>query len=640
VATDFFDNQDRARRNTGRLVLLFILAVLAIVAMLYVIAVVVFGYQGQDPHTGAMRWDLRWWEPELLAQVGLAALAVVGGGSLYKTTQLRGGGKVVAEGLGGRLIHSDTRDLVERKLQNVVEEMAIASGTATPPVYMLDDERGINAFAAGFSPSDAVIGVTRACAEQLSRDELQGVIAHEFSHILNGDMRLNIRLMGVIHGILIIGIIGYFLLRSSMFTGGSGRRGGRDNSGAALLAVGFGLMVVGFLGTFFGNLIKASVSRQREFLADSSAVQFTRNPGGIAGALKKIGGFETGSRIDNPNAPEVSHMFFSRGIASGINALFSTHPPLPERIRRLDPSFDAGSARPRAAGPRTAEVGVSGLVGAPAAAGAAIDQIGQPTPAHLDYAARLIAGLPAAIAESAHETYGARALIYALLIDRDAESRRIQLERLASHADPAVHDETRKLLPLVEGVGAEVRLPLIDMAIPALRELSPSQYEVFKANVVELIRADRKIDLFEWTLQRILLCHLAPEFEKVRAPRVKYSSLEGVAPHCEVVLSTLAHAGARSEEAARRALERGVGELDVPGLDFLPADQCGLARLDEALSVLNELAPRQKGRFLHACALTVSTDREVTVMEAELFRATADSLGCPMPPLLPGQPLV
>jgi len=626
VATDFFDNQDRARRNTGRLILLFILAVLAIVAMLYVIAVVVFGYQGQDPHTGATRWDLRWWEPELLVQVGLAALAVVSGGSLYKIAQLRGGGKVVAENLGGRLVHSDTRDLVERKLRNVVEEMAIASGTATPPVYMLDDESGINAFAAGFSPSDAVIGVTRGCAQQLSRDELQGVIAHEFSHILNGDMRLNIRLMGVIHGILIIGIIGYFLLRSSMFAGGSGRRGGRDNSGAALLALGFGLMIVGFLGTFFGNLIKASVSRQREFLADSSAVQFTRNPDGIA-------------RIDNPNAPEVSHMFFSRGIMSGFAALFSTHPPLPERIRRLDPSFDAGSARARAAGPPTADAAVSGLVGAPAA-GAAIDQIGQPTLAHLDYAARLIAGLPAAIAESAHETYGARALIYALLIDRDAEARRIQLERLASHADPAVHDETRKLLPLVEGVGAEVRLPLVDMAIPALRELSPSQYEVFKTNIGELIRADRKIDLFEWTLQRILLCHLAPDFEKVRAPRVKYSSLEGVAPHCGVVLSTLAHAGARSEEAARRALERGLGELEVPGLDFLPADRCGLERLDEALSVLNQLAPQQKRRLLHACALTVSADREVTVMEAELFRATADSLGCPMPPLLPGQPLV
>jgi len=637
VATDFFENQDRARRNTGRLVLLFVLAVLAIIATLYAIAVLVVGYQGQDPYTGATQWVVRWWDPALFVQVSLIALAVVSGGSLYKISQLRAGGKVVAESLGGRLVHSDTRDLLERKVRNVVEEMALASGTVTPPVYILDDEGGINAFAAGFSPRDAVIGVTRGCAEQLSRDELQGVIAHEFSHILNGDMRLNIRLMGVIHGILIIGIIGYFLLRSAMFTGATRRRDSRDNSGAALLAVGFGLMIVGFLGTFFGNLIKASVSRQREFLADSSAVQFTRNPDGIAGALKKIGGFESGSRIENPNAPEVSHMFFCRGISSGLAGLFSTHPPLVERIRRLDPSFDADSARARVAGPRAAEVAVSGLAGAP---GAAVGQIGRPTPGHLDHARRLITGLPAAVAESAHETYGARALIYALLINRDAEARRIQLERLASHADPAVHEETSKLLPLVQGVTAEVRLPLIDLAIPALRHLSPSQYEVFKANVAELIEADRRIDLFEWTLQRILLRHLAPEFEKLRAPRVRYGSLAGVSRHCEVVLSALAHAGARSEEAARRAFERGVGKLDVPGLEFLPAARCDLARLDEALSILEELAPLQKRRLLHACALTVGADREVTVMEAELFRATADSLGCPVPPLLPGQPLV
>jgi Zn-dependent protease with chaperone function len=635
VATGFFENQDRARRKTGRLVVFFVLAVLAIIAMLYALAVFVVGYQTYDPSSGARLSELGWWNPELLVQVALLALVIVGGGSLFKIAQLRGGGKAVAESLGGRLVHSDTGDPTERKLRNVVEEMAIASGTATPPVYMLDDELGINAFAAGFSPSDAVVGVTRGCAERLSRDELQGVIAHEFSHMLNGDMRLNIRLIGVVHGILIIGIIGYILLRSA---GLSRSRGGRDNSGAALLAAGFGLMIIGFLGTFFGNLIKASVSRQREFLADASAVQFTRNPDGIAGALKKIGGFETGSQIEHPNAPEASHMFFGQGIASGINALFSTHPPLAERIRRLDPSFDGDLAHAPAAGPRSTEAAVSGFAGAPAVT--AVDQIGQTTPAHLRHAAQLIASLPAEVVASAHEAYGARAVIYALLIDRDADARRIQLDRLASHADPAVHAETRKLLPLVERVGTGARLPLVDLAIPALRELSPAQYAAFKANVEELIAADRKIDVFEWTLQRILLHHLAPEFEKARPARVKYRSLERVAPHCQVVLSTLAHAGSRSEASASHAFERGVSELRVPELDLLPVNHCGLAQLDAAFSVLEELAPQPKGQFLHACAVTVAADREVTVVEAELLRATADSLGCPMPPLLPGQPLV
>jgi hypothetical protein len=231
-------------------------------------------------------------------------------------------------------------------------------------------------------------------------------------------------------------------------------------------------------------------------------------------------------------------------------------------------------------------------------------------------------------------------VIYALLIDRDADARRIQLDRLASHADPAVYAETRKLLPLVERVGTGARLPLVDLAIPALRELSPSQYAAFKANVEELIAADQKIDVFEWTLQRILLRHLAPEFERARAARVKYGSLKRVVPHCQVVLSTLARAGSRSEATASHAFGRGVSELGVPELDLLPVDRCGLAQLDAAFSVLEELAPQPKGQLLHACAVTVAADREVSVVEAELLRATADSLGCPMPPLLPGQPLV
>lgn len=652
MATDFFDHQDQARRHTTRLVVLFVLAVVAIVATLYALAVVVLGFQGQDPYTGEPRFVLHWTNPELLSQVVAAALLVVGGGSLFKIAQLRAGGRVVAESLGGRLLHADSEDPVERRVLNVVEEMALASGAPTPPVYLLDREQGINAFAAGFTPSDAVIGVTRGCATQLSRDEFQGVIGHEFSHILNGDMRLNLRLMGVLHGILLIGIIGYFVLRSALFSGGMRGRS-RDNSGAIMLAVGGGLMAVGFLGTFFGNWIKASVSRQREYLADASSVQFTRNPGGIAGALKKIGALAQGSTLETPAAAEASHLLFGRGLSSGINAIFSTHPPLDERIRRLDPNWDGqlgygGSAGPaRASGaasssgsPATAPL-AAGLAGTPAAgrgaASRATEHIGRPSPAHVEHASKLIERLPGALRSAARESYGARALVYALLLSDDEAVREAQLQELDGAADPGVLRETRGLWPLVRDLDPGLQLPLIDLTLPALRELGTSQYPVFRKNVEALVRADERISLFEWTLQRILMQHLRPHFEPVRPARPRYSSLRTVADPLSVVLSTIARATSGGEAVARRVFAQVADALGLAERDLRPRAECGLAQLDAAYSVLVEATPGVKRRIVQACAALVEADGEVNLAEVELLRATADTLGCPMPPLLPSR---
>ena len=646
MSTHFFENQDAARRNTKWLVFLFCLAVVAIAALIYALAVVLTGMQQPDASGREVEIVLQWWQPDLLVAIGLATLAVVAAGSLYKIAQLRGGGSVVAESLGGTLIGSDTPDPDERRLLNVVEEMAIASGTPIPPVYLLRDEPGINAFAAGFTPGDAVIGVTRGCVQQMSRDELQGVIAHEFSHILSGDMSLNIRLMGTIHGILMIGIIGYFLLRSSMFAG-RGRRGGRDNNAMVMLGAGLGLMIIGFLGTLFGNLIKASVSRQREFLADASAVQFTRNPAGIAGALKRILGFDDGSILESPNAPESSHLFFSQGLRGGLQMLFATHPPLDERIRRLDPSFEgrqvskgrkveAHAAAPHARSPAAAAA--TGFAAAPE--GSALDQAGEPTVAHLDYAAALVRGLPPAVKAAVHEAYSARAVIYALLLDRDPEPRKRQLEQLARFGEAGIDRETRGLLREIEDLDLRARLPLVDMALPALRTLSPSQYQMFKTNVGALIEADEKIDLFEWTLQRVLLAHLRPHFERVPPPRVRYSSLAKLTPQCSVLLSTLARVGSRSEAELRAAFEQGASSLLGIEPTLLPPDRCSFSALDAALERLAQASPSCVQQLLTACAACIAADRKVTQAEGELLRAIADSLACPMPPLLPGQRLV
>jgi Zn-dependent protease with chaperone function len=641
MATHFFEQQDRARRNTSLLVFLFGLAAVAMTLTLYGLAAFATGYRGQDPRTGQVVFEIVWMDPQLLIQVALLTGVVIGGASLYRIAQLAGGGRVVAEGMGGRLLHSDTSEALERKILNVVEEMAIASGTPCPPVYLMDSELGINAFAAGFSPSDAVIGITRGCVEQLSRDELQGVIAHEFSHILNGDMKLNIRLMGVLYGILVLGMIGYFLLRSSLWANLGSRRNSKDNSAMAMAAAGAALMAVGFLGTLAGNLIKASVSRQREFLADASAVQFTRNPGGIAGALKKIGGFDVGSQIESPAAPESSHLFFGQALSSGLNSLFATHPPLAERIKILDPSWQGTMIEGSAGAVPASHAAASGFAGAtaPAPAPNAVDQIGQVSPAHLDYAAQLLRDLPANINEAAHDSFSARAVIYALLLDKEPNARQLQLEIIRKQGEAGVPELTGKLMPEVDRLGARHRLPLVDLSLPALRELSPPQYERFKGVVKALVEADKRIDLFEWTLQRILLTHLAPNFEGVRPPGKKLRSNKQLHQVVAVILSTLAHVGNFSEAQMQQVVDRAGKKLIKGELALLSSDKVGIGPLDEALGLAASLSPTAKERVLRACAEVIEADHNVSEPEAELFRAIGDSLGCPVPVLLPGQTL-
>ncbi|MBJ19232.1 MAG: hypothetical protein CL933_07365 [Deltaproteobacteria bacterium] len=639
MASDFFELQDDARRNTKRLVVLFILAVVGMTATLYVAAAILLGY-GQDPVSGATVWNVRWVDPLLMLQIAGATALVVGGASLYRISSLAGGGRAVAESLGGTLIHANSTDPLERRILNVVEEMAIASGNPTPPVYMLQGEPGINAFAAGFTPSDAVVGVTRGCVEQLSRDELQGVIGHEFSHILNGDMRLNIRLMGVLFGILVVGLIGNILLRSSIYGSAFQSRSSRDNSTQVLLVIGGIMMLVGFIGTLVGNLIKASVSRQREFLADASAVQFTRNPSGIADALKKIGGFEAGSKMMNPRAPESSHMFFGRAVSSGLNSLFATHPPLEERIARLDSSWQADGQAQRAT-PVSASAPATGLAMgfSPEPADHAVAQIGSVTQDHLQHANELIASLPRSVIDAAHEPYGARAVIYALLVNAEPAARARQLELLPSSAEPDVWKLMRGLLPEVSRLEAGVRLPLIDLALPALRELSSDQYRRFTHVVVELVKADDRISIFEWALQRILLTHLRPHFEGVtRHPR-RIRSFKRLAEPCEWVFSALVAASSNAGAAAERAFSEAGESLQLSGLQLLSREAIDLPGLDAALEALSGLTPALKRRFLSTCADLITADHEVTLEEAELFRAIADTLGCPVPPLLPGQTL-
>ena len=595
-----------------------------------------------------------WFNLPLLGIVTFSTGLVIGVGSLFKIAQLQEGGRVIAEELGGRLIDGSSRNALDKKVTNVVEEMAIASGTPTPPVYLMDKEEGINAFAAGYSPDDAVIGITRGAAERLTRAELQGVVAHEFSHILNGDMRINIRLIGMIHGILIIGIIGYYIMRSALFSGHSRRSSDRDGDSNPLpmIALGLALIVIGFLGTFFGNMIKASVSRQREFLADAAAVQFTRDPGGISGALKRIGGFSHGSTIASPNAPEASHMFFG----SGLQGLFATHPPLKERIGRILPGWDGAlpdtdastfgdgdeALSPGAAGfaGSVASVDVATDVSGPAMATSALEQIGQPSEAHVQYAASLRQQIPETLLEAAHEPYAARTVIYALLADPGTEAREIQFVVLRRSADNGEFESMMQLLPMTDTLPPEHRLPLVEIAIPALRRLSGEQYTAFKENVGRMVRADQTIDLLEWILQRLVFHHLEPHFNPGR--RADKTAL-GPAPfrdHSEMLLSCLAHIGHTDQSEATHAFDAGAAVMvESPSTKLAMAirgrERCTLQTLDEALEALRGTRPKQKRLLLRACADCVTADQKTTAHELEVLRVISDSLDAPMPPILP-----
>ena len=644
---NFFESQDRVRKHTTLLVVLFVLAVIALIIMTNVLVMVVFGFinSAQLHDSGTLVRQMDW---KTFAAVSAGVGVVVFAGSLYKIIALSAGGKVVAESLGGQLIPQNAHDPNQRKLLNVVEEMAIASGTPAPPVYLLANEPGINAFAAGFSPRDAVIGVTQGTIEHLSREQLQGVIAHEFSHIFNGDMRLNIRLMGALNGILILGILGYYLLYSASF---SGRRRGNDKSGAAILGLAVGLMAIGFAGSFFGALIKAAVSRQREYLADASAVQFTRNPNGIAGALKRIGGLESGSIVENPAAPEVAHAFFAQGIAGFMQMLSATHPPLAKRILRIDPSWDGkfeSSDRSDAAqdGDRATEAKTTtrkadadrmGAVAAGAAmAGVmtAMDQIGNPTQEAVEYARSLLSELPSVIKEAAREAHGARAIIYSMVLDKVQEVRARQLKQLQDFADPDVYALTLKLMPQMDDLDSKFRLPIIDIAIPALKHLSLNQYKSFKGNLIALIEMDSRVDLLEWSLQKILFNHLDGQFFKLATVKASYSEPGRIEKEIEIVLSMMAYAGAQHQSAAEAAFGAAVEALGSGGLALLAKDKISISDLDLALGKLEKLKPLAKSKLLKACVSSVWRDQKVTEAELELLRAFAGVLDCPMPPAM------
>jgi len=632
---DFFESQETARKDSVRLIVLFFVALVLIILSVYVATTGAYFASLEK----LRRFDeFRFWDALRFLVVCGATLLVIIGGTLYKLNQLKGGGYKVAEMMGGRLIKRNTTDLDEQKFLNVVEEMAIASGVPVPHAYVMDREDGINAFAAGYGIDDAVVCVTKGCLQLLTREELQAVVAHEFSHILNGDMTLNIRLMGWLYGILLIGLIGEGIMRSVRVRGG--KRGGGGN----IVLLGLALFAIGYIGLFFGKVIKSAVSRQREYLADASAVQFTRNPHALAGALKKIGGITFGSILLNPKAGEASHMFISDGVGGNVFGVMATHPPLVERIRRLEPGFNGvfpkvKAVPPAEPAPKPKPVSVAAAHGviSGAMAVAILDSIGAPMEEHAHVARQMIDELPAVVREAAHDPAGARALIYVLLLDSDEDVRRKQIDILRHYTTPDAFGEADTIASYLKHLNPQSRLPLVDLSMPALRSLTQEQYARFRDVVKRLVDADGELSTFEFVLSRVLVRHLDAVFLKpARRKTVQIYGMRGVAQECSEVLSMMARAGERGDEEAGKAFARGGELLAAPGVEigFIAKDECTLERLDASLEKLEGASPLIKKKLMAACLETITYDDVIGEDEAELFRAVGESLGVPVPPWL------
>ena len=633
---NFFEHQAAARRASTRLVLLFVLAVVGIVCAVDVAVLIAIASRDESTPAETM---------VMLIIASVVTIAIISLGSMYRVASLRGGGETVAQQMGGMPVPEQSSDPQLRRLRNVVEEIAIASGVPMPKLYVLEHEACINAFAAGYAPADAAVAVTRGALERLNRDELQGVIAHEFSHILNGDMRLNIRLIGVLFGIMMMAIIGRKILEH-------GRFGGRDKSAGAVLIAALVAMAIGYLGLFFGRMIKAGVSRSREMLADASAVQFTRQTTGLAGALKKIGGVADGAKLEHAgDAEEVSHMLFGDGV--GLNGLFATHPPLLQRIQALEPSFrkdqlanlhqrwlsqppngleeDARLGLVEGHAPQLPGSEAEFIVSPPMV----VAQVAHPTADDYRRADAIVATIPEPLRALASSRDDVVPLMLALLLDEDASVRGKQHTEIAARLGREIAVLTGALRS--EQLGAlhpMQRLPLAALAFPVLRLRPRPELNVVLDTLHAVVNTDGHVSVFEYCLGTLLQHQLRESLDPSRHAQFGSRNIASAKQEAAILLALVAQAGHDNPHDALRAYLAGLQRVfPREHLDYAPPPE-GVLALEAVWPVLNRLSPAARQAMVEAVTAAVGHDGRISVSEAELLRTVCGVMHCPLPPML------
>ena len=595
-SSDFFERQEKARRATRRLVFWFAFGLAGTAAAVYFLVIFALKASGCYDASSASLWD-----PKTAACVFAGTLRVVGGASLVKSREFgSSAGADVARQLGGREVSPSAARPDERRLLNVVQEMSLAAGVPVPRIFILENEQSINAFAAGTRTDRAAVAVSRGALDKLSRDELQAVIGHEFSHILNGDMRLNIRLVGWIFGLIVISLLGQILLRAGAFSPRTRSRDGK-NAAALVLLIGVGLLAIGFISQIFAQIIQAAISRHRERLADASATQFTRNPKALANALSRIGGDAAGSRISSPRAGEFAHLFF----ASGVNALFATHPPLEERIRALDPSWD-GEFLPPLSAPERAENAEANLSG--------LRNVSETN------------SVPPFLAEMTRNADDAKTLICLLMMtdspERNVEQAKILLEREKS----AVFKKMEHLWERMRNFPREKRIAAVLVAAPALRELSARDRREFCETLDLLAQTDGNVSIFEFCILAAVRGLLLSESQRKLSP-------SDVRSEAELVLNFFLRGNKTPRSRWAQDLSAALAKQTMfPGsLRVLDDAALNFPALEAAFRKLRASPIRIREQLLFTARDVIAADGEITPEENDVLSAFAVAIACPAP---------